>query len=554
MTKLQKRIFSLILHTGGFFCFINIDSCQNSEINQKSVFHYNDPFGIATLDPAFAKNQSVIWAVHQIYNTLVETDNSLHIVPSLAKSWDVSSDRLKYIFHLRTDVFFQDNVVFPEGKGRKMLASDIVFSFTRLQDKNTASSGAWIFNGRVSERDGFNAPDDSTFELKLVRPFNPILGILSMEYCSIVARESVEKYGKDYRSHPCGTGPFALKSWEEGQSMILSKNTHYFEKDSAGNRLPYLDAIKINFFDNKATEFLMFQQGQLDFINDIDPSFKDEVLNKKGELKHDWVGRINLSKHAYLNTEYLGILVDSNNPLVKSSPLRFKKVRQAINYGFDRKKMMMYLRNSIGIAATSGFVPAGLPSFDSNLVHGYNYNPEKARQLLDEAGFKDGKGLPPFRLLTVAVYADFAGFIAKELENIGIVLEVEVIQKGLLLEETAKSEALFFRGSWIADYPDAENYLSVFYSKNPAPPNYTRYNNLLFDKLYEASLGENNDSVKIGLYRQMDQIIINDAPVVPLWYDEVIHLVSPLVRDFEPNSLNLLELRKVKIEKKKQSQ
>jgi oligopeptide transport system substrate-binding protein len=552
MAKLQKQVFSLLLYTGGFLCFLQLYSCHNSEINQKSVFHYNDPFGIATLDPAFAKNQSVIWVVHQIYNTLVETDNALHIVPSLAKSWDVSPDRLLYIFHLRTDVFFQDNEVFPQGKGRKLVASDIVYSFQRIVDKNTASSGAWIFNGRITGSDGFSAPDDSTFQLKLIRPFNPILGILSMEYCSIVAREAVEKYGKDFRSHPCGTGPFALKSWEEGQSMILSRNVHYFERDSTGATLPYLDAVKISFFDNKATEFLMFQQGQLDFINDIDPSFKDEVLNKKGELKAEWVGKINLSKHAYLNTEYLGILVDLNNPLVKSSPLRFKKVRQAINYGFDRKKMMMYLRNSIGIAATSGFVPAGLPSFDSTLVHGYDYNPGKSRQLLDESGFKDGKGLPPLRLLTVAVYADFAGYIAKELENIGIVLEVEVVQKGLLLEETAKSQALFFRGSWIADYPDAENYLSVFYSKNPAPPNYTRYNNPLFDQLYEKSLGENVDSVKFRLYRQMDQILINDAPVVPLWYDEVIHLVSPLVKNFEPNSLNLLELRWVKIEKKKQ--
>jgi peptide/nickel transport system substrate-binding protein len=122
-----------------------------------------------------------------------------------------------------------------------------------------------------------------------------------------------------------------------------------------------------------------------------------------------------------------------------------------------------------------------------------------------------------------------------------------VVQKGLLLEQTAKSQAPFFRASWIADYPDAENYLSVFYGKNPAPPNYTRYHNPAYDRLYEAALTVTDDSARQVLYRRLDQMIIDDAPVVPLWYDEVIHLVQPRVRGFEPNSLNLLELRTTKV-------
>jgi peptide/nickel transport system substrate-binding protein len=224
--------------------------------------------------------------------------------------------------------------------------------------------------------------------------------------------------------------------------------------------------------------------------------------------------------------------------------LRFKKVRQAINYGFDRKKMMLYLRNSIGIPAESGFVPQGLPSFSATEVKGYPYNPEKARQLIAEAGYgPGGKPFPVIKLLTIPIYSDLASFIAKELEDIGVRVQVEVVQKSLLLEQTAKSQALFFRGSWIADYPDAENYLSVFYSKNPAPPNYTRYKNPVFDQLYERSLTEENDSVKMKLYRQMDQLMISDAPVVPLWYDEVFRLVNPRIKNFHANGLNLLELR-----------
>lgn len=526
--------------------YVLLCACGQKRSNGKQVFRYNEQTGIATLDPAFAKNQSIIWAVHQIYNTLVETDNKLNIVPSLAHSWDVSEDRLTYVFHLRNDVFFHDNEAFAQGKGRKMTAHDVVYSYKRVIDPATASSGAWIFNNRIDSVDAFRALDDSTFQLKLIRPFNPILGLLSMQYCSVVPKEVTEKYGTDFRSHPCGTGPFQFKSWEEGQALILLKNPNYFERDEQGNRLPYLDAVKTTFYDSKATEFLLFQQQQLDFINDIDASFKDEVLTRRGELRKDWQGKIRLSKHPYLNTEYLGILVDKENELVKNSALGLQKVRAAINYGFDRRKMMMYLRNSIGIPAESGFVPAGLPSFDSSVVKGFHFNPQRSRQLLAEAGYPGGRGLPPVKLLTIPVYADLASFIAKELEDIGLKVQVEAVQKSFLLEQTAKSTATFFRGSWIADYPDAENYLACFYSKNPSPPNYTRYKNPAFDELYERSLIEQDYAVRLSLYRQMDQMIINDAPVVPLWYDEVIRLVQPGIKGFEPNGLNLLELRRVR--------
>jgi oligopeptide transport system substrate-binding protein len=522
-------------------------SCHPSNQDTRQVFRYNEQSGIATLDPAFAKNESINWAVHQIYNTLVETDDHLNIIPSLAKSWDLTADRLTYTFHLSTAVLFQDNKAFPNGIGRKLLAKDVVYSFQRLLDKSTASSGAWIFNGRVVSSSGFVAVDDSTFRLRLNKPFSPMLGLLSMPYCSIVPEEVVQKFGRDFRNHPCGTGPFQFSSWEENQDLILLKNPHYFERDENGKRLPYLDAIKISFYNNKALEFLLFQQGQLDFINDIDASFKDEVLNKKGELKKSWQGKIRLSKHPFLNTEYLGILVDSTSELVKNSALRFLKVRQAINYAIDKRKMIMYLRNSIGQPAESGFIPVGLSSYDSSIVKGYHYDPEKTRQLLAEAGFPNGKGLPELKLLTVDVYADLGSFIAKELEESGIKLGVEIIQKGLLLEEMAKSQVLFFRGSWIADYPDPENYLSVFYSKNPAPPNYTRFANPDFDHLYEAAILETNDSLRNRLYQMMDNIIVHDAPVIPLWYDEVIRLVSNKIKDFKPDGLNRLELRHVSI-------
>ena len=530
-----------------FGLILMLSDCSRQKNSGKQVFSYNEPTGIATLDPAFAKNQSIMWPIHQLYNTLVEIDTGLQIIPSLARSWEISADRLRYTFHLRKHIFFQDNEAFLNGKGRELTASDIVYSLSRIRDKAVASSGAWIFNNRVDTVEGFTALNDSTFQLKLIRPFHPILGILSMQYCSIVPKEVVEKYGKDFRRHPCGTGPFQFGSWEEGENLVLIKNENYWEKDEKGLSLPYLDALKISFFDNKATEFLQLQQHELSFVNDIDASFKDEILTKKGSLRPQWEGKILLKTHPYLNTEYLGILVDENNPLTASSPTRIKAVRQAMNYAINRAQLMMYMRNSIGLAAEAGFVPGGLPSRNTELVKGYGYNPQKSKQLLAMAGYPDGKGLPVIKLLTIAIYADVASFVARQLEEVGIPVQVEVIQKSLLLEQTAKSQALFFRASWIADYPDAENYMAMFYSKNPAPPNYTRYHNPAFDVLYEKSLLEVTDSIRYRLYREMDQIVINDAPVIPLWYDLALHLVLPNITGFYPNALNLLELRHTQI-------
>lgn len=521
-------------------------ACRDKAANNKKIFRYNESTGIASLDPAFSKNQSTMWPVHQLFNTLVENDGDTKTKGSLAKSWDISVDGTEYIFHLRTDVYFHDNPAFggtfASGKGRKMTAEDIVYSFRRIMDPKVASPGFYIFNNVVDSAEGFKAIDDSTFRLKLIKPYAPILQILKMTYCSVVPEEVVERWGSDFRSNPCGTGPFQFVAWEEGLGLIFKKNENYFEKDSAGNRLPYLDGIKITFNESKATEFLLFRQKQLDFINDIDASFKDEILTLKGKLRDNWKDKVVLQIHPYLNTEYFGFLVDTTNELIRNSPTRLRKLRQAMNYAIDRRKMILYLRNSLSSPAESGFVPEGMPSFDTS-VKGYKYDLAKAKQLLNEAGFTNDKKIPAIKLYTIPIYGEIGSYLAKQFEEAGLPVTVEVVLRSFLFELTSNSRAPFFRGSWIADYADAFNYLSCFYSKNPAPPNYTRYNNPEFDKLFEKAIAEPIDSLRYILYRQADQVLINDAPVIPLWYDRVIRLVQPNISGFEPNNLNWLELR-----------
>lgn len=525
-----------------------LSACGGHRV-QADVFHYNELTGIASLDPAFAKNNSVIWATSQLYNTVVETDASLQIKPSLAYRWEIDSGGLCYRFYLRTDVQFHDDPVFPDGKGRLLRASDVVFSWARLIDPATASPGAWVLNDRVSEDRPFRARNDSVVELHLRQPFTPLLSLLSMNYCAVLAPEAVKQYGASFRTHPVGTGPFRLKRWVEGQALVLERNPTYFERDEQGNALPYLSGVFVSFYDSKITEFLEFQQGRLDFVNDIESSFKDELLTKDGQLQAAWKDRLQLYKNPYLNTEYLGISMDTTQELVRQSPLSNRLVRLALNYSIDRNKLMRYQRNSIGVGSVHGFIPNGMPGYadDSSRILGYTYNPQRAAACLTEAGYPGGKGLAIIKLTTIPVYADIAQWLVAAWRSIGISVQVEVVPKSTLLTETANGTCLFFRGSWIADYPDAENYLSVFYGHHPAPPNYTRFKDAAYDRMYEELLQMRSDSLRRAKIYAMEQRLIEQAPFIPLWYDEVIHLVQPGVQGWKPNALNRLDLRRVRV-------
>ncbi len=519
-------------------------SCTEKTIKHPNVFRYNESKGIATLDPAFAKSQVLIWPVNQIFNGLVQMDNELKIQPCIAKNWEISDNGETYTFYLKNDIKFHDNEIFPNGAGRLVNAYDFEYSLNRIIDPKTGSPGAWIFN-QVKE-EGIKALNDSTLRIKLKNSFPAFLGLLSMQYCSVVPKEAIDFYKQDFRNNPVGTGPFQFKFWKEGEKLILVKNLDYFEKDEKGNPLPYLDAVSITFINDKQSEFLEFLKGNIDFISGLSPANKDELITRNGRLNPKYESSIKMLTQPYLNTEYLGFLLDTSKIINKNSPVLNKKVRQAINYGFDRNKMMKFLRNSIGIPATNGFIPKGMPSF-SDQVAGYSYNPGKTRDLLKEAGFPGGEGLPPINLTTTSDYLDLCEYIQQELSQFGIVLNIDVSTGATFREMVASSKLEFFRGSWIADYPDAENYMALFYSKNfsPVGPNYTHYSNKTFDELYEKAMKETNDSIRFEIYNQMDQLIINDAVVVPLYYDEVVRFVNNNIRGFESNPMNLLILKKV---------
>jgi oligopeptide transport system substrate-binding protein len=525
------------------FAACNTDSSSS----KKTTFNLNLDEGLSSLDPAFARNLYALWMDNQLYNGLVQIDDSLKTQPCIAKSWDLSEDGLAYTFHLRNDVYFQDDPLFKNGKGRKAVAADFVYSFGRLIDPKVAASGSWILSDKVEGKDAFVALNDTTFQVKLKRPFTPFLSMLTAQYCSVVPHEVVDHYGKDFREHPVGTGPFKFKYWKEGEVLVFLKNEHYWEKDKDGSPLPHLDAIRATFIGDKQTAFMEFLSKKLDFLNDIDGSYRDDILTKSGKVTQKYQGRFVLNAGPYLNTIYLGMLVDSSLAIVKCSPLKNVKIRQAVNCAIDKQKMIKYLRNSMGTPGYAGFIPVGMPGFDAKAVKGYSYDPERARQLLKEAGYPEGKNMPEIVLHTTVGYRSLIEYVQGQLDKIGIKTSVEITQGASLRELVSKNGVNFFYGTWIADYPDAENYLSVFYSKNKIPwgPNYTGFNNKQFDYMFEEAYHIADDQKRYALYQKMDNLVMAQAPVVILYYDKRVNLYQNNVTGYSVNAQNLLTLKRM---------
>ena len=519
--------------------------------DNRTVFNYNEMNGVTSLDPAAANSSENIWPVNLLFNGLVQMDDQLQVSPSIAKRYWISEDGLDYTFVLRKDVRFHANACFEEGQPRTVTAADFEYSFNRLFDSKVSSATSLLEVIDRSEKNGykgFEAVNDTVFKIHLKQPFSAFLSVLTMKFFSVIPREAVDYYKQDFRRNPVGTGPFVFKDWEEGTKLILLKNQEYFETDSMQVRLPYLDAVTVSFIKDRETAFMELLNGKFDMLSGADAFNINEVLDKEGNLRDLYQSKFYLQKQTYLKTDYIGMLVDPNIGIVKESPIKLKAIRQAINYGFDRVKLVKYLRNNIGTPATSGFIPKGLGSFDPEKVPGYSYQPDKVKALLKEAGYENGKGLPEITLHITDNYKEQVEFIQSQLAENNIPVQISIEKTSVLRQAVNSCEYLFFKKSWVADYADEENFMSLFYSKNFSPQgmNYFHYKNTEFDRLYEQAQKETVDLKKRVLYQRMDSLVTSDAVFIPLYYDQVIRLVSKRISGLSTNPLNLLNLKRTR--------
>ena len=541
-----KRINVLIL-ISAVVSSLALSGCgKRDRSSSENVFCYNESNGISSLDPAFARDLEIMWATNQLFDGLVELDSNLKVQPCIARKWEISPDGKTYVFHLCDSVYFHPSPLFSDSTHRKVVANDFVYSFERIVDPEIASPGQWIFQWVDTSAAAFEAPDDSTFVVHLRQAFAPFLGMLAMQYCNVVPHEVVDYYGRDFRAHPVGTGPFRFAFWYENVALVFHRNDNYFQRDTSGQRFPYLDAIKIEFVRDMTVEFQGLLQGRYDFMSGLHASFKDELLDYRGELKQVYQPLLRFQKTPFIKTDYIGIRLNAIDESGIASPLASKQVRQALLHLIHREEMIEHLRNNSVFIANRGFVPPVLlPGVTKKY---YDYDPVRAEALLAEAGYSNHDQLKGLTVYTTSDYSDLMEFIQHEWERAGIHANVEVMQGSTFRDATANHRLQMFRKSWLADYPDPENFLSLFRTANfcPAGPNYTHYSNARYDELYDELCRTTATDERLKIAENMDSILMEDLPVLPLYYDQVSHFIRREVTGLTTNPVNMIDLKTVK--------
>ena len=556
--------------------------CKN--VDKKSpfmVFHYNEDESVTTLDPAYVKSQSEIWIVSQIFNGLVDLNPQLQVVPALSDRWNISEDKKTYTFHLRRNAQF----FFPDFGGkvtrRRVNSRDVTYSLTRIADPKSASPGAWIFADKIDSNlsQVFVPLNDTIFQIHLLRPVASLLNLLATNYGFIVPLEYKNIEKSVLARKPIGTGPFYLKRWEEQIKLVLRKNDAYHEMDSAGISLPYLDAINVSFVKNKQTAFMQFLAGSYDFFNGLESSFKDELLTEDAVLKPKYNQRLKTIITPFLNTEYIGCYLGDQPG--KINYLQDVHLRRALELSVDKKAIVRFFRNGLGTPGEYGFVPPQLNPNQNAAVSVSKTTKERddktakvGELLIRKEGQQSGKRKdaefdlssakaefalsnyakmkmkPAITLSTTADYLDMMVYLQEAWSRIGINIKVDIQTGGMLRQLRNEGKLMLFRGSWIADYPDAENYLACFYRNflSPNGPNYTHFVDADFDALYQAiESGVSND--RLDDIFQANLRLSREVPVIPLYYDKSIRLMHPWVKGLGNDVTNRLPLKRVNIEK-----
>lgn len=509
---------------GGFFLRVSIlwtviillNSCTASKEEEYCVFRYNEPAGIPTLDPAFAKEKSSIWAVQQLFDGLVTLDSANQLQPELATDWKVNTAGTRYEFSLR-EAYFHN--------GWRITAHDVVFSLNRLRNPKLASPGSWL----MDPVDTLYTLDSAHLVIELVRPFASFLSTLAMPFAAVVPSDSLLE--TQLSTAPVGSGPFKFHIWYFGDRLILHSFENYWKTRSNGTPLPLIDGIAVSFIPDQQSAFLEYLQGNFDFLPNLDPSFKDELLTKDGALNVQYTANHTLHRSPFLNTEYL--IFNADIPLERD-------LRWAINAAIDRETMIKELRNGVGVPALGGLIPSGLPEFSS--ARGISYQPDSVTRLLQTK-----KELPFLTLTTVANYRDLCEYVQGALAKVGWDIAVDVVPSATLRAQKTTGALSFFRASWIADYPDAENYMMLFASAYQAPngPNYSRYANTQFDQLYNRAAELPYGELRSQLLSEADSLLMQDAALVPLYYDEVLRVTPTYIHGIQTNALNALMLEEV---------
>lgn len=500
---------------------------------------YNASDGVRSLDPGKATDLESMWVVDQLYEGLLELDAALNVQPALAETWSVSPDGLQYAFRLRSNARFHN--------GEPVTAQDVEASFLRLLDPAQALPGRWVLADLIADG-GVEVIRKDSLVLRLSRPQPVFPGLLSTVHAVVLQ-------GGGWAGNPdredMGSGPFVLKGWIPETAMVLHRFAEYWMRDETGRSLPLIPGVRIEFNREPGAEFLGFKQGRYDFVSALDPQWAS-ALRAPGaapsRLRHFAEYRV-----PYLKTDYIGFLVDSVAVLEGGFPVLSGTVRRAMSMALDRESLVRELRAGEA-APAAGFVPPGMPGFGSDVrpvPSVLSWQPDSARALLAAEGIGSQA---PLRRLTGLVLgtkpgmADLAAALQHTWSEYGIDIEVDIAPGAIDADRVAKSQVPLFRKSWLADYADAENFLSLFHPDRWSPngPNYTHFEEPEVTTALARAAEMPAGTLRTAILREVEAAVLENVPVIPLWHDEVVHLVAGEWEGWQVSPTNRLDLRRVR--------
>jgi oligopeptide transport system substrate-binding protein len=533
------------------------------------LFRYNESEYFKNLYPLGITETVSHHIITQIYEGLTQFNaKDLTIEPCLAESWNVNNDGTLYTFKIRPGVYFHDDTCFKNGKGRLLIANDFVYCFNLLCTPDSKNSGFSfvrdVIKGATAHYEGLQkglavtgvegvkALNDSVLQIELEKPCPSFLQRLALPFMAAFPKEAIDYYKNDILYHTVGTGPFWIKAFKPDEAVILARNEKYWGADEYGNQLPYLDAIKVSFIKEDKTEMLEFQKGNLEMKYRLPFDMIDDIIDENKQLKGEYKKFV-LQVKPELTTQFYGFLIPDKI-------FGNKNVRLAFNYAIDRAKIADYTAKGEGIPCFNGLVPLGMPGYDNNLVKGYTFDVKRAKDYLAKAGYPDGKGFPK---VTLEINSGggrnekVSEAIQKMLiENLNIDVEITQVVWAQHTNNIETAKVGFWRFAWVADYPDPENFLNLLYGKNVPATNEEssymnpfRYKNPKYDALFEKAITTTHADERNKLYAQLDQMVIDDAPFLPIYYSVNRRLIQPYVKNFDNNGMEFRSLREVWMDK-----
>lgn len=551
-----------------FLVAVLLFNCKDGVTNETSkqsekaggTFTMADNVSIVNLFPSFITSQVEGFVVSQIHEGLVKLNTkSLEPIPALAEKWDISTDGKTITFHLRKGIHFQDDACYEDGKGPELTSKDVKFTFeticTKAQSnyqfeiifKDRILGANDFYDKKATSLAGFKIIDDYTFSLELINSSYSFLKILASPAASIINEQAFKKYGSNLKT---GIGPFIYNSSSTAEKIILTKNPHYFEKDSSGYSLPYLDSVVLVIIPSLEDGLSLYENEKLDLVNTLPSLRVKEIVEKHIQEFVSNPPKSLLQHEAEMVSQYYVFNM-------KQKPFDNVKVRQAINFAIDKDKLVDNLLQGQAIGpANYGITPNTFTGYDIKQINGYTFDLARAKKLLAEAGYPGGIGFPEVRLLVNSGNSrnsSIAVEVQKQLkDHLNININFESLPNGQKHELQIYGKSDVFREAWVADYSSPEAFLSLFVGETvpatfeePSFPNSGRYQNPAYDVLFKKGRNNPNKDSSYAYFIKAEQLLINDACIIPLWYEGSYRMLKNNVKNLHLNAMRYYDLRSV---------